>query len=135
MDRYFAQQPITQTTAGAGNLGEGEPRKSYGATRPRGIPAAKTAVGIMITLGPITERNTFVFKNVRLRALQDSPHAFGATYTKESQLPESDWIKRLERMNGASGVGFLALDKDDGTACGIAGSFLDANDRTRAQLI
>jgi ribosomal protein S18 acetylase RimI-like enzyme len=36
-------------------------------------------------------------------------------------------------MNGERGVGFLAMDGE--TACGIAGSFLDQNDSTRAQLI
>src|SRR5689334_12929159 len=103
----------------------------------------------MITITPITPHNVWVFKAVRLRALQDTPHAFGATYAKESQLPDSDWIKRVERMNGEIGVGFLAIDKDedkdeykdedqdkdDGIACGIAGSFLDQNDPTRAELI
>ena len=87
----------------------------------------------MISIEPITELNAFLFKAVRLRALQDDPQAFGSTYAKESQLTDADWIKRVERMNGESGAGFLAMDKD--TACGIAGSFLDQNDRTRAHLI
>jgi ribosomal protein S18 acetylase RimI-like enzyme len=36
-------------------------------------------------------------------------------------------------MNGEKGIGFLAMEGK--TACGIAGSFLDENDPTRAQLI
>ncbi|HWO30909.1 MAG TPA: GNAT family N-acetyltransferase [Candidatus Acidoferrum sp.] len=87
----------------------------------------------MITIEPITPLNTFLFKAVRLRALQDAPHAFGSTYAKEFQLSDSDWIKRVERWNGESGAGFLAMDED--TASGIAGAFLDQNDATRAQLI
>jgi ribosomal protein S18 acetylase RimI-like enzyme len=87
----------------------------------------------LIVIEPITLLNTFLFKDVRLRALQDAPHAFGSTYTKESQFTELEWIKRVERWNGESGVGFLALDQ--GTACGIAGSFLDQNDATRAHLL
>jgi hypothetical protein len=39
----------------------------------------------------------------------------------------------VERWNGESGVGFLALDQ--GTACGLAGSFLDQKDATRAHLL
>jgi ribosomal protein S18 acetylase RimI-like enzyme len=39
----------------------------------------------------------------------------------------------VERWNGERGAGFLAMDQD--MACGIAGSFLDQNDATRAQLI
>jgi ribosomal protein S18 acetylase RimI-like enzyme len=48
----------------------------------------------MIAIEPVTPLNTFLFKAVRLRALQDAPHA-----------------------------------------CGIAGSFLDQHDETRAHLI
>jgi len=87
----------------------------------------------LIAIEPITPLNTFLFKAVRLRALQDAPRAFGSTYAKEFLLTDSDWIKRVERWNGESGAGFLAMDED--TACGIAGSFLDQNDATRAQLI
>src|SRR5215470_2260873 len=89
----------------------------------------------MITIAPVTPHNVWVFKAVRLRALQDTPYAFGATYAKESQLPDSDWIKRVERMNGEIGVGFMAIDNGDGTGCGIAGSFLDLVDPTHAELI
>ena len=95
----------------------------------------------MITISPITPQNVWIFKAVRLRALQDAPLAFGATFAKESQLPDSDWIRRVERMNGNTGVGFLAIDKDkdedkdDDSACGIAGSFLDQIDLSRAELI
>lgn len=39
----------------------------------------------------------------------------------------------MERWNGERGAGFLA--SDDGAPCGIAGSFLDQQDATRAQLL
>jgi ribosomal protein S18 acetylase RimI-like enzyme len=87
----------------------------------------------LIAIEPITPLNTFLFKSVRLRALQDAPHALGSTYAEEFQLTDSDWIQRVERWNGESGAGFLAMDED--TACGIAGSFLDHSDATRAYLI
>jgi ribosomal protein S18 acetylase RimI-like enzyme len=87
----------------------------------------------MVSIEPITPANTFVFKAVRLRALQDAPGAFSSTYAKECQLTDSDWIKRVERWNGESGAGFLAID--EGAACGIAGSFLDQNDPARAHLV
>jgi ribosomal protein S18 acetylase RimI-like enzyme len=86
-----------------------------------------------IAIEAIKPGNAFLFKAVRLRALQDAPHAFGSTYAKESQFADSDWIKRVERWNGESGAGFLAIDQD--SACGIAGSFLDQNDPARAHLI
>lgn len=77
--------------------------------------------------------NAFAFKAVRLRALQDSPHAFGSTYEKESQFAEPEWLARAERMNGERGIGFLAIDGE--TGCGIVGCFLDQHDPTRAQLV
>jgi len=86
-----------------------------------------------IAIEAITPGNTLLFKAVRLRALQDAPHAFGSTYAKESQLTDSDWFRRVERWNGESGAAFLAIDQH--SACGIAGSFLDQNDPTRAHLI
>lgn len=88
---------------------------------------------LLIVIEPITPRNAFVFKAVRLHALQDTPHAFGSTYARESEFRDSEWQSRVERMNGEKGAGFLAMDGE--TPCGIAGSFLDQNDPSQAQLI
>jgi len=87
----------------------------------------------MIALERITPQNAFVFKAVRLLALQDTPSAFGSTYAKESQLTDADWVSRAVNMNGERSVGFLAID--EGSSCGIAACFLDQNEATRAQLI
>jgi ribosomal protein S18 acetylase RimI-like enzyme len=87
----------------------------------------------VIEIQPITQSNASVFQAVRLRALQDAPYAFGSTYATESQFPDSEWQTRVERMNGHSGVGFLAVDGEK--ACGIVGSFLDQDDQTRAHLV
>ena len=87
----------------------------------------------MITIEPITGQNAGLFKTVRLRALQDAPYAFSATYAKESQFDDAEWLRRVDRMNGVKGIGFLAMDGE--AACGIVGAFLDADDATRAQLV
>ena len=87
----------------------------------------------VIAIKPVTPSNAFVFKAVRLRALQDAPHAFGSTYQKEAQFDDSEWLARVERMNGEKGVGFLSMDGE--TACGIAGSFLVQTDPLRAELV
>lgn len=87
----------------------------------------------MITIEPITPRNVSVFKDVRLRALQDTPLAFGSTYADERKLTDADWLNRATRWNGERGVGFLAFD--GGAPCGIAGSFLVETDPTQAKLI
>jgi ribosomal protein S18 acetylase RimI-like enzyme len=87
----------------------------------------------MIAIEPITERNAFAFRAVRLRALRDAPYAFSATYTRELEFPDAEWLTRVERMNGEAGAGFLAMD--DETPCGLVGTFLNLNDPTRAQLV
>lgn len=87
----------------------------------------------MITIEPITPQNVAIFKDVRLRALQDTPLAFGSTYADELKLSDVDWLNRATRWNGERGVGFLAFD--DVTPCGIAGSFLVESDPTQAKLI
>lgn len=87
----------------------------------------------MIKIEHVTPQHVQLFKAVRLRALQEAPHAFGATYAYESQLTDEDWFQRTLRWNGERGIGFLAMD---GTiAGGIAGSLLDPEDPTRAQLV
>ena len=87
----------------------------------------------MIAIEPVTPQNVLVFKDIRLRALQDTPSAFGSTYARESQLTDADWLKRAIQWNGERSVLFLATDGD--TACGMAGSIFDKDDATRAHLI
>jgi ribosomal protein S18 acetylase RimI-like enzyme len=87
----------------------------------------------MISIVPITRQNFLVFKSVRLRALQDSPFAFGSTYARESEFPDDEWLRRAENWNGVTGAGFLAIDENE--ACGIVGSFLHERDRTQAHLV
>ena len=87
----------------------------------------------MVLIVPITAKNVQTFKKVRLEALQDTPTAFGSTYARERELADSDWLKRVENWSGERGIGFLAMAGDN--ACGLAGSFLDQENASRAQLI
>jgi ribosomal protein S18 acetylase RimI-like enzyme len=87
----------------------------------------------LITIEPVTPANLSAFKEVRLRALQDTPQAFGSTYAREAAFSDAEWLQRAKRWNGETGIGFLAID--DGTPCGIAGAFLNEDDRTRALLV
>lgn len=59
----------------------------------------------MIEIHQITEQNVQTFKTVRLRALQDAPHAFSATYAQESQLTDAEWLQRTQRWSGERGIG------------------------------
>jgi ribosomal protein S18 acetylase RimI-like enzyme len=87
----------------------------------------------MISLEPVTPRNVTMFKEIRLRALQDAPSAFSSTYAKESQLSDAAWIERASQWSGERSVAYLAMDSD--IPCGIGAAFLDEEDDTRAQLV
>jgi hypothetical protein len=85
---------------------------------------------IVASLEPITLQNIEAFKVARLRALLDSPWAFGSTYAKESMMSDVEWVQRVMRWDGTLGVGFLALEQQ--VVCGIAGGLLDENDQEGA---
>jgi ribosomal protein S18 acetylase RimI-like enzyme len=81
----------------------------------------------------ITPLEIEMFKAVRLRALRDAPLAFGSTYEREAAFSEEDWRARVQRWDGETGIGFLAIDTN--VTCGIAGSLLDQRDRSQAELV
>ncbi len=87
----------------------------------------------MIVLEQVTAERVQIFKAVRLRALQDSPNAFGSTYAKEAGFSDEEWVARAMRWNGETGVGYLAME--EGAGCGIAGAFLDPRDEKLAHLV
>jgi len=99
----------------------------------------------LIVLHPISPGNAQVFKAVRLRALQESPGAFGSTYAREAQLTGDDWLTRSRRWNGDRAAGFIAINQNENQgenqgrpsddACGLVCSFLDQQDPTRAHLV
>jgi ribosomal protein S18 acetylase RimI-like enzyme len=81
----------------------------------------------MVTLELLSSRLVADLKTIRLRALQDTPLAFGSTYARESQLSEADWLKRVATWNsGGNSVCYLAMD--EGAPCGIIAGYLDDSD-------
>jgi ribosomal protein S18 acetylase RimI-like enzyme len=95
----------------------------------------------MIVLKPITPDRALVFKAVRLRALQDTPSAFGSTYSKESQLTDDEWIERSANWSSDRSTGYLAFDEEQSEEeradayCGIAASYLNEQNPQKAHLI
>jgi ribosomal protein S18 acetylase RimI-like enzyme len=88
----------------------------------------------MITIKRITPEDGAVFKEIRLRALKESPLAFSSTYARESQFPDEEWSRRSSRWNGDGGDAmFLAFSEE--TACGIVGSYVEQENRERAQVV
>jgi len=88
----------------------------------------------MIEIKRIAPDTALVFKDVRLRALQESPTAFSSTYARESLLPDEEWQRRAARWGGdENDAMFMAFE--GGTVCGIVGSYVEPEQRERAQVI
>ena len=84
-----------------------------------------------ITILPITPDNAVLFRDVRLRALQSDPTAFGSAYANESQLDDAGWIERV-RQWGTHRAGWLALNGED--PCGMIAVAPDENLPHTAQI-
>jgi ribosomal protein S18 acetylase RimI-like enzyme len=87
----------------------------------------------VLSVQRITPLDIEIFKAVRLRALQDTPFAFGSTYEHEAAFSEEEWRARIQRWDGQTGAGFLAIEAN--APCGIAGALLDQSDCSRAELV
>lgn len=88
----------------------------------------------MITLEPVSVANVEAFKTTRLRALQDTPTAFGSTYARESVLTDEQWLERITKWEtGKNGAFFLARNGDE--YVGIIGGYFEPEDRSRAWLV
>ncbi len=57
-----------------------------------------------IRVGPASPADWRIAKDVRLRALAESPSAFGSTFAREARFDDAEWQARV-----ASGTWFLAL--------------------------
>lgn len=87
----------------------------------------------MVTLKRISPENVAVFKEVRLRALQDFPTAFSSTYARESQLTDEEWLSRAKGWTVDGRIGYLAFD--DGAPCGLAACHADEHEPKHAHVI
>ena len=74
-----------------------------------------------------------LYRALRLRALRDSPDAFGSTYERESAFPDAEWIERLAR--GTISSGDLPLVAEcDGEPCGLLWARVDESAPSTAHL-
>jgi ribosomal protein S18 acetylase RimI-like enzyme len=81
----------------------------------------------------ISSENVWTYKHVRLRALQDTPSAFGSTYEREAEFSDHEWIARAARVDGEKAIGYLAMDGRE--ACGVVAAFIDRVDPLQATLV
>lgn len=87
----------------------------------------------MIRLERISPENVAVFKAIRLRALEDSPKAFGSTYARESQLTDEEWLQRCRRWVTEGSIGYIALDGE--SPCGLVACYTEEQDPHSAHVI
>jgi ribosomal protein S18 acetylase RimI-like enzyme len=74
-----------------------------------------------------------LYRDVRLRALRDSPDAYGSILELESALTDDEWAERLAR--GVHSSSELALTAEcDGEPCGLAWVRLDQDTAETAHL-
>ena len=66
-----------------------------------------------------------VLRDVRLRALLDTPSAFARTHQEESAYPAARWHERAEwSAVGDHSVYFLSFATGENIACGMVGGYL-----------
>jgi ribosomal protein S18 acetylase RimI-like enzyme len=61
-----------------------------------------------------------LWRDIRLRALQEAPTAFGSTYQREVGFEEDDWRRRLDPEKGPSVLAFA-----DGRPIGMGAGYQD----------
>ncbi|HEY7934862.1 MAG TPA: GNAT family N-acetyltransferase [Solirubrobacteraceae bacterium] len=72
-------------------------------------------------------------REVRLRALQDAPYAFGSWFAREVDYAPEIWDDRAAQSDaGTVGVVYLAIE--GGQCLGMAGGYFAGEDRDAAKL-
>ncbi len=87
----------------------------------------------MITVRRIEPSEWRSYRELRLRALQDAPDAFGSTYGLEQSKPDHFWADRLSAA-AASGQDAPLFAMDGDRICGLAWCKRDPDDPQRANL-
>lgn len=78
----------------------------------------RSAAAVLV-VRPIRPDEWQPYRDIRLRALQDAPDAFGSTYDIERERTDDLWASRL-RAASASGMDLPLFAIDGDTLCGLA---------------
>jgi ribosomal protein S18 acetylase RimI-like enzyme len=87
----------------------------------------------MITHRRFAAHEWRLYRDVRLRALRDSPDAFGSTLARESAFSDEEWITRLS-VGAASPSSFPMLAEDGDRPIGLAWVRIDPERPTNAAM-
>jgi len=86
----------------------------------------------MITVRAFKPGEWLQYRDVRLRALQESPYAFGSTFEDAVKYPDEIWRNRLLDLSITSDLALAAFDGDE--AVGLAWGRIDPETPERADL-
>jgi GNAT superfamily N-acetyltransferase len=69
------------------------------------------------------------WRDLRLRALAESPGAFGSTHEREVRHPDQTWWERTRALAAPAGdrAMFVAVDQAGGDWIGCAGAYMDTD--------
>ena len=86
----------------------------------------------MITVRAFKPEEWPQYRDVRLRALQESPDAFGSTFEDAVKYPDAIWKNRLLDLSITSDLALAAFDGDE--AMGLAWGRIEPETPERADL-
>lgn len=72
----------------------------------------------MVSVRPVNPAEWPTYRDLRLRALLDSPQAFGSTHEAEAPRADAVWADRLAEAT-SSDTDRVLFALDDGLACGL----------------
>jgi ribosomal protein S18 acetylase RimI-like enzyme len=87
----------------------------------------------MFVIRPIQADEWAAYRGIRLRALQDSPNAFGSTFEAEATRSDDQWASRL-RLLEVSGRDHAMFAEASNGPCGLAWCKISAENPILANL-
>jgi GNAT superfamily N-acetyltransferase len=75
------------------------------------------------------------YRDIRLRALADTPSAFGSTVASESELTDADWTARATRSATGTDSAFFVAETAGGEWVGMAGGFREEDPPDTVHLV
>jgi ribosomal protein S18 acetylase RimI-like enzyme len=72
------------------------------------------------------------YKELRLRALQREPQAFGSNYAREVEYPNEKWQQRIQGV--IDGQGLMLFARLDGKLVGMIGGYQDDDNKPQKRI-
>lgn len=96
-------------------------------------PVSAGMQNAMLAVRPIQAHEWATYRDVRLRALQEAPDAFGSSFAAESMRSDEAWAQRILAAT-TSGKDCPLFAFDDKQVCGLIWCKLSTDDALRADL-